>query len=52
MIQNFYKNEFAQGSIEYGLLICLAAVVLIAALTLFGTSLSGSYQNSASKLPK
>ena len=40
-IRKFLKNDSAIAVTEYGLLIALVAVVLIAAVLLFGTQISG-----------
>jgi pilus assembly protein Flp/PilA len=39
----FYKHERGQGMVEYALIIVLIAIVVIVALTLFGTQLSATY---------
>ncbi|NLI54198.1 MAG: Flp family type IVb pilin [Clostridiales bacterium] len=43
-MKNFWKNEEGQGMVEYGLIIALVAVVVIAALTLIGTNVRGKFQ--------
>jgi pilus assembly protein Flp/PilA len=37
-------------AVEYGLLVALIAAVIIAAVTLFGTTLSGVFTNITSKI--
>ncbi len=43
----FYKIERGQGMVEYALIIVLIAIVVVAALTLFGTELSTVYSSIA-----
>lgn len=47
----FHRNEKAQGMVEYSLLILLIALVVIVALTLFGTQLSSIYSQIANASP-
>ncbi len=44
-------DESAQGLLEYGLIIGLMALVMIAALTYTGKKVSNSLNNSASLVP-
>jgi pilus assembly protein Flp/PilA len=44
------KREEGQTMAEYGLLIALVAIVVIAAITLLGTNLSGAFSTIASKV--
>jgi len=50
MLRKFFKEEAGQGMVEYGLIIALVAVVLIAALTLMGGNLKGMFENVAGKV--
>lgn len=49
-IQNFKKNDSGATAIEYGLIAALVAVVLITALTLTGTNLTGIFNSIAAGL--
>jgi pilus assembly protein Flp/PilA len=40
---NFIRNEQGQGMVEYGLILGLIAIVVIAALTATGTSVSSLF---------
>ncbi|HOJ78842.1 MAG TPA: hypothetical protein PLZ08_12445 [Bacillota bacterium] len=51
-IKLFYKSETAQGTIEYGFILCLVAISIIVALTFFASSLITSIETSASKIPQ
>jgi pilus assembly protein Flp/PilA len=44
------KSEDGATAIEYGLIAALIAVAAIAAMQLVGTSLTGTFNNVASKL--
>jgi len=41
----FYKNERGQGMVEYALIILFIAIAVIFTLTLFGTTLSDTYND-------
>lgn len=43
-------NRKGQGMVEYGLIVALIAVVVIVALTLMGTNLSGLFGQVAGKV--
>ncbi len=43
LMMRLWKDEEGQGMVEYGLIIALIAVVVIAALTLMGTQLEGFF---------
>jgi pilus assembly protein Flp/PilA len=43
----FHKKERGQGMVEYALLIILIALVVIAALTIFGTQISTVFSRIA-----
>lgn len=46
----FYRIERGQGMVEYALLIVLLALVVIVAIALMGTSLSGLYSTITSTI--
>lgn len=46
----YVKNEEGQGMVEYGLIIALIAVIVIAALTLTGGNLKLIFEAIAAKL--
>jgi pilus assembly protein Flp/PilA len=50
-IKNFFKDESGASAVEYGLLVALIAVVIIAAVTTMGTKLSDTFDKAAEKLP-
>lgn len=50
MMKWFLSEESGQGMVEYGLIIALIAVVLIAALTALGTGLDGIFDKITSSL--
>jgi pilus assembly protein Flp/PilA len=43
----FDRKERGQGMVEYALIILLIAIVVVAALTIFGTQLYNTYSNIA-----
>ena len=45
MMKWFLSEESGQGMVEYGLIIALIAVVLIAALTALGGGLNGIFES-------
>ena len=50
MLKKFWKNEEGQGMVEYGLILALIAIVVIAALTTLGGKVNGIFSNAADKL--
>lgn len=50
MLRTLLKNEKGQGMVEYGLILSLIAVVVIAALTLMGTNLQGMFNSTAGSI--
>ena len=50
-IKSFFRDESGQAMTEYGLIIALVAVVIIAALTLIGTRLNLNFADIANKIP-
>jgi pilus assembly protein Flp/PilA len=49
--QQKWRSEEGATAVEYGLLVALIAVVIIVAVTLFGTRLSSLFSNVGSTLP-
>ncbi|MGE5629003.1 MAG: Flp family type IVb pilin [Solirubrobacterales bacterium] len=49
-IKNIVANEEGQGMVEYGLILALVAVVVIAALTLLGPKIANVFNNVNNKL--
>lgn len=49
-LQKFIRNDDAVTAIEYGLIAALIAVVIIAAVTLVGTSLRTTFNTIAGSL--
>jgi pilus assembly protein Flp/PilA len=47
---NLVRDESGATAIEYGLIAALISVVIIGAVTLVGTNLSGTFDTIASKL--
>jgi pilus assembly protein Flp/PilA len=50
MIKAMLGNEKGQGMVEYGLILALIAVVVIAAMTTMGTNLQAMFTTVAGKL--
>ena len=46
-IKNFFKDETGASAVEYGLLVALIAVVIIAAVSALGTNVSTKLQAAA-----
>jgi len=49
-MKNFFKNESGQGMVEYGLIIALIAIAVIAALKLLGPAVTGIFTNATTEL--
>ena len=49
-MNEFLRNEEGQGMVEYGLILALVAVVVIAALTLLGDGINGIFGKVTAKL--
>ena len=49
-IKTFLKSEKGQGMVEYGLIIALVAIVVIAAIVLLGGNLTGIFNKTATAL--
>jgi pilus assembly protein Flp/PilA len=50
LLNNFIKDEDGVTAIEYGLIAALIAVVIIAAVTLVGTSLENTFDYVSSEV--
>ena len=50
MVKTMLKNEKGQGMVEYGLILALIAIVVIAAMTTMGTNLQAMFTTVAGKL--
>ena len=46
----FFKDESGQGMVEYGLIIALIAIAVIAALKLLGPAISGIFTDATTEL--
>lgn len=51
MLLKFFQEEEGQTLVEYGMLISLIALVVIAAVTLFGSKVAGMWGDNASRFP-
>ncbi len=49
-IRDFFNDESGASAVEYGLLVALIAVVIIAAVTALGTSISQMFTGVASTM--
>jgi pilus assembly protein Flp/PilA len=49
-MKKFFMNEEGQGMVEYGLIIALVAVVVIAAIALLGNGVSNTFNAISEKL--
>ena len=50
MLKRFFLDEDGASAVEYGLLVALIAAVIIAAVQIMGTSLSGTFNSAATSL--
>jgi pilus assembly protein Flp/PilA len=50
MIKRFFQEEEGQTLVEYGLLISLIALVVIAVLTLMGKKISNTFNAASNQL--
>ena len=48
---NFFKDEEGATAVEYGLLVALIAVVIIAAVTTLGGKVNNAFNKVAGNLP-
>ena len=51
MLYKFLQEEDGQTLVEYGMLISLIALVVIAAVTVFGGKVGSMWGNNADKFP-
>ncbi|MBR6573806.1 MAG: Flp family type IVb pilin [Clostridia bacterium] len=51
-MKNFFKDESGQGMVEYGLIIALIAIAVIAALKLLGPAVTSIFTNATTELNK
>ncbi len=49
-MRKFFEDESGQGMVEYGLIIALVAIVVIAALAVLGPKVAGIFTNVGEKL--
>ena len=49
-IKNFFKDESGASAVEYGLLVALISVVIIAGATLLGNNLLATFNGAAGSL--
>ena len=49
-MKKFFMNEEGQGMVEYGLIIALVAVVVIAGIALLGNGVKNTFTNVSNKL--
>ena len=52
LLQRLWKEESGQGLVEYGLLIGLIVVIVIAVLLIFGESLEGLFERITGEVDK
>jgi pilus assembly protein Flp/PilA len=50
-LKRFVKEEQAPTMVEYGLLVVLIALVVVAGATLLGTAVNGTFTDAAGKMP-
>ncbi|MGD0827160.1 MAG: Flp family type IVb pilin [Desulfobaccales bacterium] len=50
-LRNFFKDESGAAAVEYGILVALIAVVIIAAVTSVGTRLNATFNTVQNALP-
>jgi pilus assembly protein Flp/PilA len=50
LVANFMNDESGVTAIEYGLIAALIAVIIIGAVTVVGTSLSGTFSTVSTSL--
>ena len=51
MLIKFFQDESGQTLVEYGMLISLIALVVVAAVALFGKRMASMWGNNAEKFP-
>ena len=52
MLKNWFKDESGQGMVEYGLIIGLIAIVVIAALIILGPKIRDLFQATSDSMPE
>jgi pilus assembly protein Flp/PilA len=50
-LMSFFKDEEGATAVEYGIMVALIAIVIIAAVTLVGQGLSTTFQSVADTIP-
>ena len=50
-LKRFMTEEEAPTMVEYGLLVVLIALVVVAGATLLGTAVNGTFTDAAAKMP-
>lgn len=50
MLKRLWKDEGGQGMVEYGLILALIAVVVIAALLILGPKIANQYNNISNSM--
>ena len=50
MLKRFFQDESGASAVEYGLLVALIAVVIIAAVTALGNSISTTFNSAANAM--
>jgi pilus assembly protein Flp/PilA len=50
-IKNFFKDESGASAVEYGLLVGLIAVVIIASVGILGGKVKSAFDTAAATLP-
>ena len=51
-MKNFFKDENGQGMVEYGLILALIAIAVIAVLPKIGEKLTDIFEGAANALPE
>ena len=51
LVTRFAKDQSGATAIEYGLIAALIALVLVAALSVLGPKVAGTFNNVASNMP-
>jgi len=49
-IKNFFKDEAGASAVEYGLLVALIAVVIVAGVTLLGQNINARFNEAAGEI--
>jgi pilus assembly protein Flp/PilA len=51
LIKGLWNDESGATAVEYGIMVALIAVVIIAAVQLIGTNLTGTFNKAAAAMP-